>query len=255
VKKTVFLAFLVFILTFTSCDDFFSSSWGTSREYDPSNINVNAGNVDQWIKTAVGNPALAEAITEKIIQELENVSGPDKVVLMQAGIKLAVESSGLGILILINAADLLGNFDKNDTEALTDILDKIQEGFNSGGGPNAANNLATIACSGIIIDNDGVPVFEPEFANSVSPGDVAEAIMVLVLGELSSGSIEDWSELDSYGLSKDGTDENPKITVDPDATPGQIALAAYLNLIADSDNSAFNDNPLTQTIREAFFGF
>jgi len=253
-KKIVFLVVLVIVLAFASCDNFFGKSWGTPREYDVSKIEVNAGNVAEWVDRAIGNPELAAAITDKIIEELDKASADDKAILMEAGINLAVESSGMGESMLTHAADILGDMDNLDPDDVTELLRKMRGDFNSKGGRKAAKNIATIANKGLKVSNDGIPTFDDGYANSAKPGDVAEAIMVLVLGELGDGDLDDWGDIENQypGLEIDDTLDPPMVKALPGASSSELALAAYLNLIV-TGGSKFDDNDLTKTIRKAFF--
>lgn len=253
------VAALVFTLSFTACDEFFSNSFGNQRKYDVSKINVNAGNIDKWIDLAVGNPELADALVEKIIQELakDNLGDADKAKLLEGGVNLAVESSGLGESILSNAAGALGDLTDADDDKLedilTDILENIWEDFNSGGGPKAADNIAEIA-SYALANDEGVVEFEQWYKDTAKPGDVAEAIMVLILGELNDKdiSIDNWSNLLEEGLHFGLTPDGNHVTVDAGASEKEKVLAAYLNLIVDG-GPQFDSNPITSAIRDAFF--
>ena len=276
-KKTVCYALiaLILVLSFTACDEFFSNSWGTTRDYDPEKIDLNAANVSQWVDQAIGNPDLADAILKKIKQEMKKQpkESKDWQKLQQAGIKLAVESSGLGEAIVSNALDALSKLDKEtelDETLVKDILSGIQDDFNSSGGVNAAENLADIVIAsldGSFQDGDP-PKFSEAFAESADPSDVAEAILVLVLGILGDEgkSVTDddlnWNDVEDLakGLAFDNhTDPtHPHIVIDTSTNDGNLpddktlALAAYLNLIVDHPDK-FGDNPLTETIRDAFF--
>jgi|TergutMp193P3_1026864.scaffolds.fasta_scaffold05163_6 hypothetical protein len=249
-KKVICYVIAVLVLAFSSCDDFFSTSlWPSTLKYDAANINVNAENVDQWLDSARGNPELTAALLDKITRDLESgkYSGAEKAKLIEAGIKLAVQSSGLGTSIISNASNVLGNLDNVDEDTLLDLLDGIQSDFSRHGGPTAAANLSTIAATGI---SGNPPQFEPAYKSTAKPGDVAEAIFVLALGELGpTANIEDWSNPDVLGL--DISEDGHITVIDPNPSPGKLALAAYLNLINDGGPS-FNDNPLTSVIKDTF---
>jgi len=255
-KKIGFCVFTVLAFALSSCnntslDEFFSTSLAKPQTYDASKIKVTAGNVDDLIRSARGNPALATAITQKIIDDLTNnrVSASDKPKLVEAGMKLAVQSSGFGSSIVTQAAGALGDFNNIADGSVPDILKSISADFNSGSrGPSAADNLSTIAGFEITGKNEGAaPHFGDVYANNAKPGDVAEAIMILTLAELGP-DIDDWDNPSKLGLNVSGG--NVTVT-DPHPSSNQIALAAYLNLIADDDNK-YSGNPLTSTIKSAF---
>ena len=244
-KVTIFLV-LVFAISFTACDSFFSESWGTAREYDTSNLDVNAGNVNDWIHLAVGNPDLAAALVDKITQELKNVFNPwERAELLEAGVRLSVEASGLGTSFLTHAADILRELDDNfDVDSLEGILVNVQDDFNSGRGIDAANNLASMAMECIVIDSNGVPRFDNFYTQTANSVDVTEALIVLVLGELGDNSVEDnWNNIALLSEGLQIRDDVLSVTSN-NASENTIALAAYLNLIS-SNPQKFGDNPFT----------
>ncbi|MDR2479933.1 MAG: hypothetical protein LBD48_11550, partial [Treponema sp.] len=157
-KKTapvigVFL--LLGALIISSCDHFYSTSWGTPRKYDPKNIKLDAGNVDSWKETAVGNPELAAALTEKIKDELKGVEqgnpNKDQAKLQDAGVSLAIEASGVGTTIVSNAGSVIdkieqlekdgGSNEAEVKETVKELFEDIQGDFKSNNGSKAADNL------------------------------------------------------------------------------------------------------------------
>ena len=243
------LAVCVFVLS--SCDDFFSTSlWPATQTYNLANVDVNAGNIDQWVDSARGNPELAAALMDKINQDLASgrFHGEEKAKLMEAGIRLAVNSSGMGSSIISNASNILGNLDSVGDDTLLDLLGGVRSDFNNNGGPAAAENLANIANAGI--GSGSPPQFEPDYANTAVPGDVAEAVFVLALGELGpDANVSDWSNPSEMGL--DINEDGYFTVIEPNPSPNQRALAAYLNLI-NSGGPEYDNNPLTSAIRDAF---
>ena len=262
-KKIAILAIIAVVLTFSSCDDFFKTTWGNQRSYDPSNIDVTPGNIDEWAAAVLGNPDLAGAVSEAIIEKLKNTSDPaEKAALLDGGVKIAVESSGLGESLLTRGAELLGDAEDINEDTILELLEKIQSDFNSGNGVQAADYIAEMLVGCISIGPPaGVPHFDPEYANIVKPGDVAEAILVLILGELGRDdelTMDDWDDIKNLcaGLDIDfDTGDYPHVVVTDETVVSDtaLALAAYLNLIIDNPDK-FADNPLTDAIRNAFFG-
>ena len=238
-------------LVFTGCDNFFSSSWGNGRSYDPSKIDVNAKNVDNWILEAKGNPALASAVTDKIIQILENggISGAEKGKLQEAGVGLAIGSSGIGSSIIKNADGVIDKLNGDHAEdAVKDILVSIYDDFTKGSGPKAAEDLTKV----LDITNPGngnAPKFaddDPYVKDGLADTDVMQAVTVLMLGACSkkgvsaetleselSGNFDFDTFATNYdlGLRVDGGE----VKIASGASPEAIALAAYLNLIRDGD--------------------
>ena len=260
-KRTVpaILVTLIFALTLTACDDFFSSSWGSPREYRAENINVTVNNLDRWLERTVGNPPLARLVSENISRQVQDPHHPHRGRFQSAGVRIALESSGLGVALLGNAMNILSNMADTDDEMddmLKDVLSGIQGDFRRTDGVGAANTITEIVINDINPGN--VPIFrDNSFAhnpNYATPSDVGQVVLVLTLAVLEERGkdIDDW---DDFDLEKIGLHEVPneeKVGVEPGASNTLRALAAYLNLIAG--DSRFDDNFLTSAIREAFIG-
>jgi hypothetical protein len=262
---SLFALLLAAVFVFVSCDNFFSTSWGTPRDYDSDKIDVNAGNVDRWIKESAGNPALAHAIADKINKELANAGGgpltEEQLTLQHAGVKLAIEASGLGEAILGSAADAISKLsDIDDLEeeeikdTVMDLLGNIQNEFK----PEAAENLAKIAGYSVVEDG-GRRQFSTGYAESAKPGDVGLAIVTLAMAIIDEKTLDvadvDLDKLDDKDIPISvGEDGKVSITADDDSevTPEIIALAAYLNLISSDTSGKYDDNPITSALRDAF---
>ena len=253
-RKSAFLAILIsiaVILNFTACDNFFSNSMGSPRRYNKANINVNAGNAGQWIERAAGNPDLALAVLESIMDQIGSANPSDKAVLKQAGVMLAVEASGLGTSILSNAnalSNLISGEGSNE-DAIKELVGKLQGDFNSGHGPNSANMLAQILNP---TSGSSAPQFDNNYMQNAQPSEVAQAIIILSLGimnDIGKTASDDFSNLinDIEGIQL----QNGKVTLTNAASPPEpkvLALVAYLNLIAGNEDW---DNPITNGIKDA----
>ncbi|MDR1862839.1 MAG: hypothetical protein LBQ67_02845 [Treponema sp.] len=251
------LTLLLGALILSSCDEFFSSSWGSPRDYDPSKIKLSASNLDSWLDAAVGNPELADALTEKIKKELNSgaLNPADKVKFQTAGVKLAVEASGLGTSILTNASSALSSIDNEDEGAVKGLLSDVQNSFKSNNGAKAAADIAEMVGGGLSSNDGATPEFDAAYAAAVTPSDAAQAVLVLALAVVDANFAE--VELDEYddldiGLTVD--EGAVKIETDNGGTPSDeaVALAAYLNLIAQDTTGKFENNPVTKAIKEAF---
>ena len=248
-KKIAILA-VICVLAFLSCDAFYSNSLGSSRTYDPKQINLTEDNIGEWVKATVGNPPLADAVTEAIFERLKGtLTNRERFIFMEYAGRLAIEASGLGNTLLIGITDLLRLEDlEDDAEAFSDMMRRMQDDFNKRGGKSAADNLAKLLLTGVD-DEEGTPRFSTNYANSASPSAVAEAMIVLLLGEMANDSdldLNDPSSLATMGLKT----VNGEIQVDPSKDPSDraIVLAAYLNLISDDTTGKFEDNPFTYSI-------
>jgi len=264
-KKIVIFVLISIFLTFTltSCDEFYSKSLGKdyTRTYDPAKIDVKAGNVNEWIEACIGNPGLAEVVGEKIANELGRLppESDEKAILLAGGIEIALEASGLGVLLITNALDALSDIDQLTVDSVQDILKKIEGGFNNKASVILADMINACLKSGQ--NNGEIPRFEDAFAEIASPADIAESCLVLILGlihekgETLESVGDDWNDIVSLteGLTINGSPPRVMVNSPPAPSPTALALAACLNLIADAPNSKFRDNPLTDEINNAFF--
>ncbi|MDR1218795.1 MAG: hypothetical protein LBK73_04210 [Treponema sp.] len=250
-------------VAFVSCDDFFGTSWGAPRDYDPSNIDVSAGNVDQWIAESAGNPDLAEALMKKIKADLDKsgLSSADRLALQNAGMRLAIEASGLGTSLVSNATSVLGDlsdFENLDAEKIEEtvknLFTDIQSDFRVRG-PAAAANLAEIAGHSLKDGTGGTPEFSQDFAGAAKPADVGMAVVTLAMAVIED-TTGDVSDVDLRNLSASDIPisvnaDGKFIVTDDHAAPEIVVLGAYLNLIA-SGGGEFKDNPITGPIGDAF---
>jgi len=250
------LVILIFALNLTACDDFFSSGWGTPREYSAGNINVTINNLDRWLDRTIGNPPLAKLVSENISKQVADPHHPHRAQFQRAGVRMAVESSGLGVALSTNALAVLSDMadadDEDMEEMLKDILSGIQRDFRNSGGAAAAANITTIAANDI---PGNPPTFPPEsFAHQSTPSEVGQVILVLTLAVMDEKDvvIDEWDFDDLYRIGLDYTNGVFSITGASDTVR---VLAAYLNLITkENGDSRFDDNFLTAAIRDAFSG-
>ena len=263
-KKIAVLVSIVLLLSFSACDDFFTSSYGErfAREYNPDNININSGNVNDWIRRATGNAGLALAVSGKIKSDLEGFEGdidPATAALIDGGVKLAIEASGVGASIVNN---VMSNVDSlisgaEPDESITQmeaILLGIQDDFQNKNGKEASSNLAAILGHAITgKEEGGIPVLDPEYINKSSPNDVAFGVIVLTLGIIEDApdfrieDVEDIEEWGSFvtdvvtGLRFNADDH--RVTVDTSTgapSDEALALAAYFNLFMDAPDDFMN---------------
>ena len=260
-KKITFavIAFAL-VLVLSSCadilsagDKFFTNSWGSafSRTFDPSNISINANNANDWIARANGNSDLAYAVAQKINQDLAagKVSEADKPAMIDAGVKLSIEASGIGVSLFTNAFSEIENLldDEGDpAELIQNIFSNIQSDFVGNNGANVANNLAGIINGTNDNSTPNSPKLNEAYADSASVNDIVMAVTVLTLGVFAENNMT--ANSDSLESLDDITgiehiDENG-ITINPaTASPNVVALAAFYNTLADGrldDDSFFS---------------
>ncbi|MDR1229968.1 MAG: hypothetical protein LBK61_01060 [Spirochaetaceae bacterium] len=244
----------VFVLG--SCDDFFSTSWGEPREYDVNKIELTGDNLEAWKKKAIGNPALAGKLVEKILSKLDdkNLSDKDRVAFQKVGVELAIEQSGMGTKILELAGSDLDNI--NSEKGVADLLSKVQNGVVESG-KAAADNIAKIAVKSDFKSDDSLEFATNDpYASSASASEVGLAVMILAMGEIPN--INENTQFDQVINDMENltfnADEMPPVSAVVGKTPNdnEKALAAYLNLIASNDSEDFKNNTITGGIKSAF---
>jgi hypothetical protein len=256
------------VFTILSCDSFYSTSWGKPREYRASNIKISADNVDSWIDASTGNPELAAAVSSAIRDKLKNVrqGSPtaDQIKIQEAGTKIAIEEAGLGTTILGKAGTLLDKFqnigeagnDNNVTSILLEVLDELQKN-----GVRAAGDISGIV-GGSLLDkapgaheNGDTPQFCNSYIDAVQPSDAGQAILILALAVFDKDILQ---ENNSVDLANPDSGVNlqvigNKVQVLEGASPEEVTLAAYLNMIAqDPAGGKFESNTITGAIKSAF---
>jgi hypothetical protein len=266
VKNRYFVIGLVLLGAWVviSCDDFFSSSWGTesARTYEPSKIEITAENADGWVEKARGNPELADAITEAIKKELDGKvkqgnATEDQAKLQEAGVTLAIESSGVGPSIVINAAGAVNDAaEDGPIIAIVDLMKNVQSDFDKNNGEKAARNLCLIVNWSLeerwnSYGSGDIPRFSGLYAENAKASDVGQAVVVLTLALVGKPIDEvDLQDLKDYGISVNSS-KKVKLIID-DPTNEAVVLAAYLNLIADDKTGKYDNDPLTSAIKSTF---
>jgi hypothetical protein len=264
------LAVLGAALLLGACDNFYSTSWGTPRSYKADNIKINASNADTWVEASVGNPELAAALLERIKQDLAKTEQgkptADQVKLQEAGIKIAIEYSGLGTSVVEHAGDVMDMLSSGKSDEILSALDIIETLVEERGN-DAAKNIAEIVSGSLSKETYAVgevPAFTAApagsdhdyYADTAAPGDVAQAVLILGMtvfkDHVDNFSNVNLNDPDLQANIHLRVNEGGKVTVSEGASPEAVALAAYLNLIGDDTSGKFDNNPVTKVIREAF---
>jgi hypothetical protein len=242
---------MVAVFTLYSCDDFYSTSWGEPREYDLSKIKLTQSNLKAWKEKAAGNPKLAKALVNKIIEELKSKSGAEKAAFQKAGIELSIEQAGIGTKIIELAGSSLDKISGEDEGAIRDMLNKVQNGLKDVDA--AAGNIAKIVGSSVNgTGSNEKPSFDSAYVAAATPSEVGMAVMVLALATIPE--IKEDTELSELAtLIPNFQFEDGEVTIGDGKTPSneELALAAYLNLIT-SDTEKFDNNLITSGIISAF---
>ncbi|GHV67713.1 hypothetical protein AGMMS49928_05360 [Spirochaetia bacterium] len=242
----VFVVFsLLGALLLGSCDNIFSTTWGTPREYDPSKITLSPDNLDAWVEQARKDPKLADAVLKKIKEKVDGATGAEKAKFQDAGVAMAVESAGIGNAImghLEDALDLADESGDGQKDAVTNFFDKVKAEVSDNCAKAAEDITAIIKLEG------NPPKFSDEFFAKAkdNPSTAIQAMMVLTLAELGDKTMED---IQSSGIAAlDGLSLNGShIEVDSNASDGAKVLAAYINMIVDG---GFEGNAILGSIRD-----
>jgi len=258
-KKIYFLFCIVLVLSLSACDlilsgdSFFRNSLGSgmSRNFNPANVNINASNAASWVNRATGNSDLAYVVSSVIMDELKNgsLSDGEKLVLIDAGVKLSIEASGVGTSIFSNALPELENLFDDDfsgdaSEILQQILNGVQQDFQANGGLSVADNLASII-DHAIDHSSSIPSLSSEYVDNASLNDVALTVIILTLGVVEDefdGKVitpESMStfinDLDNVSIVQGGSNDGT-ISINGDVDEKIVALAAVYNtLVLDPD--------------------
>ena len=260
--KKITILTLIIAFAFISCDNFFSDSMGSSRDYNSRNIHLTTGNIGEWAQATVGNPPLARAVMRSLQRRLATATPEEMAIFLSYASMIAMEASGTGATLLINATDLLGEFIREAgpqelVDNITDIIERMQGDFEKSGGADASREFANTVASGISIQ-DGTPTFSDAYIDSIQPSDVNDALLVLLLGELTFNdefNVGNLSNIDAMGLkttieTTDSGHLQPSVQIKEgeNPSPNAIAIAAYLNIIYHDETGKFDDNPITKAL-------
>lgn len=249
-KAFLWVIAVIAVVSLVSCDGFFSSSWGNPREYKASNIKITTNNLDTIKKTAVGNPEYARAAGEKITNTIKNESNDaNKAKYMDAAVELAWIGSELDTFILGQAggmADLLLDDElEGDDNIANEFVNSLRPLIKSKNFQKTVENLAESAVECL---KPGTAGSMPTFIDDYTPtaADVDKAVLTLLAGvlgddldnfdDLMSGE-GDWDDIKDLTQGLNVSDTDPKKIVVENAsktTDAGLALAAYLNYIADN---------------------
>ena len=262
-KKAALFISIILVFSLAGCDSFFSSSWGSPREFDPNNIDVNSRNINAWINRSVCNPGLAEAVAIKVRQNLSSATGSEKAALVNGGIILAVEASGIANSMLNNALnplkDLVDGISNEETsyedvvDTVVDIMGGVQRDFINNNGRVNANNLAHIINSSAANDDGVLPKMKADHIEN--PDDLVLATIVLAISVFDMAGIDaatanfDNMNVLATQIGDDITYVGGGFNVDPNASAEVKALAACVNLITSDE---LKETFLTKIIKDLF---
>lgn len=170
-----------------SCTEFFTNSWASWAARDPDKLipTVSAGNVDELLEMAEGDPDLSLAVLKKIRSASAKASGSDRQKLREAAIEASANAAGLGQAVL-GAAEKLSGIDSAE-DALDLVLAALNDMKNL---EDASAELFSTLPKGDDADFD-------DFAAAASADDLALAAIILLAGEVkknSDGNMADYIE-------------------------------------------------------------
>jgi hypothetical protein len=186
-------------LFLASCkNDFYSTTWGDAFVRDPSNVKVNASNVNELLRDANGDIGASRAILKKL-------KGTTDPTLKAAAIKAANQSAGLTELVLSNLGTLTEN-DGNNQEALIDVADKIFGDAKKNDITEVSDEIAEILIQEVT-GKGSAPVFkEGSAVKSVSTSDLTLLLVTMMMGEAVEASEDFEDYADRWGKTKNIND-------------------------------------------------
>jgi hypothetical protein len=207
-------------LFLTSCNDFYSTTWGDAFTRDPANVKVTSSNVNELLKDANGDTGASRAILEK----LKETKDPK---LQAAAVKAANQAAGLTGLALSNlgtiTGDNAGNLDSLETLAKTILADAKE---------NDIKGVAADIASTLPVTPDNTPLFVGNFADSVSTSDLTLLLVTMMLAEIPA----DMNDFDEYAA-KWGSEKriDDKGTIRLSKT--ERVIAAIANTVSERPSS------------------
>jgi len=207
-----FLPFLLVLLFFCSCTDFFSTSWGKWAARDPSKLipPVTIDNVYDLLDMAT-TPDLSLELLKKIGDAVEKSKGDEKAKLQAAAVEAAANSVGL-LQTLAGATGALTNIDEDNAkdfaiktingmpnlDEASDALFKLLNSGDSDDFDNFIDNATAeeIALAAVLIlageakkNQDDMDKYIDEFFDDPSPQ--AELALLLAESLVDKGKVED----------------------------------------------------------------
>jgi len=252
-KALCLVGALLGVFALTACDDFYSNSWGKTREYNPSIIDLTASNLDDWLDAAVGNPDLARALTKKTKDKVSGMADDDpaKIIFQSAGVEFAFEASGLGISFAKNLGKVVdvmeaGEEDGDSEQVLINLIRGIRNDFDA----SVADDLAQIVKPRDGFIEGAPPRFANTYINGARASDVGIAILIMMLATLDDFSTsEELEEKLEEKITIDNQSDPWEFSIKNDVEPKIQTLTAYLNLIS-SGGERFDSNLIAKAIKE-----
>lgn len=223
-------------LALSSCQQFFTTSWGTPLARDPKDLiaPVTAENVEDQLEAAKNDPAVAAALLDKIADAVKDASAADKPVLQAAAVDAASSASGIGAAVLENSDALIDAL--NNSGDVLAVVDSALAGL-SGAADAGATLLDVIPDP--VADKDAFDAF----VAAATPDQLAMAAVTLVVGEAVAAS-----------AASGGTPMDYLQAIDPAAPDAgaQAVAVALAQAAVDASNAGGGDNSLLATLLSNF---
>jgi hypothetical protein len=219
-KRTGIVAGLVCLTVsiFVSCTNFFTNSWATGAKRDPSNMKLDASNVDDLLKAARGDTDMSMTILDKIAGQIDGASEEDKAKLREAALQAASQATNVAGLVVSNVDKLT-----QDTTDVQSLLDQIVGSADMDKMNRASEDLTKILPD---VRPDGT--FTEDF--EATDAELTQAALIIILGK-SGGDVEGY--LNGWGgvktLNSPGNDREEQV------------LAAIVNKLASNGGDLGND--------------
>jgi hypothetical protein len=226
---------------FTSCDDFFTTSWGkwAARDMSKMDIKVSADNIDDLMDQASNDKDLQVKILDELVDASKKASGKDKQKLQDAGVDLALSSTDIVGTVMDNIGDIESFDSMEDPEEMKKYISGIVNNIdNLQGSTDALLQM-------IPNDQDSIDAF---MAGKEVDTDIALVSVLLIAAEIQNITADD-PEKDFEELFEEfNVEEEESINIDDlpaELQTDKIRLA--LGLLG-------NGSPLTK-LEDMFSGF
>ncbi len=162
-----------------SCDDFFTTSWGSwaARDMSKMNFKVSADNIDDLKDMAAGDSAMQLSLLEDLVKAAKNAPPEEKQKLQDAGIELAIESSNI-MGAVTNSVDKISELLEGDTEEMDhdEMVSFITDIIGSMDNLQASTDAVTA-----LLPNPDDENYDAALEAFVTNGDATNNVLVSVL--------------------------------------------------------------------------
>lgn len=168
-------------LSLSSCQQFFTASWGTAFVRDPSTLvgNLDADNAAELVDSAKSSPDLSLALLESMDEVIADASAAEVPALQAVAVDAAVNASGVAGAIVEQVQPVLEivmGEDLSDPTVQEDLVNIVETALGS------LDNLAAAGAglTAVLPDPDADPTAYAAFVDAATPDQLAMAAVTLL---------------------------------------------------------------------------